>query len=100
MAKAKLNPMLKQVNGSLDQVVFRWLHGKQVLSKKPDMSKVQWSAAQQAHRQRFKDAVAYARAAMADESLRAKYMELAAQQGKRPFDMAVSDYFKSRDLSA
>ena len=35
---------------------------------------------------------------MADEKVRAVYVEEAAQKGKRPFDMAVSDYFKGRNL--
>ncbi len=62
------------------------------------MSHVKWSAAQQAQRQRFKQAVAYARAAMADERIRAHYEQQAAAQGKRRFDLAVSDYFKGRNL--
>lgn len=49
------------------------------------MSRVKWSDAQRAHRQRFKQAVAYAKAAMADERLRARYEQAAVMQGKRPF---------------
>ncbi len=49
-------------------------------------------------RQRFKQAVAYAQAAMADERARAYYEQQAAAQGKRRFDLAVSDYFKGRNL--
>ena len=62
------------------------------------MSKVKWSPAQKEHRQRFRRAVAYAHAALADEKVRAIYVKEAAQKGKRPFDLAVSDYFKDRDL--
>ena len=69
-----------------------------ILSKVPDMSKVKWSKAQKAHRQRFKKAVSYARAAMAEPKVRAVYEKMAAKKGKRPFDMAVSDYFKGNDL--
>ena len=69
-----------------------------ILSKVPDMSKVKWSKAQKAHRQRFKRAVAYARAAMAEPKVRAVYEKMAAKNNKRPFDMAVSDYFKGNDL--
>ena len=98
MAKTELNPILRQVRGTLGGVTFRRMHGKQTLIKKPDMSRVQWSAAQQAHRQRFKEAVAYARAALADASVRAQYEAESAQAGKRPFDLAVSDYFKGRNL--
>jgi hypothetical protein len=68
------------------------------LIKLADMSRVKWTNAQQAHRQRFKEAVAYAKAAMAVPEVRAAYETLAAEKHKRPFDLAVSDYFKGRNL--
>ena len=80
--------------------VYRVRYGGQTISKPPDMSKVTWSAAQVEHRQRFRRAVAYARAALADDRVHALYVEEAAQKGKRPFDLAVSDYFKGRNLLA
>jgi hypothetical protein len=63
-------------------------------------SKVKWSQSQQAHRQRFKQAVAYAKATMAEPTVRASYEKAAAKAGKRPFDLAVSDNFKGHDLLA
>ena len=99
MAKIKLSPMLQEVRGRLGDYVFRRTHtGEVILSRIPDMSKVKWSKAQKAHRQRFKKAVAYARAAMAEPKVRAVYEKMAAKNNKRPFDMAVSDYFKGNDL--
>jgi hypothetical protein len=99
MAKIKLSPMLQEVRGRLGDYVFRRTHtGEVILSKVPDMSKVKWSKAQKAHRQRFKKAVAYARAAIAEPKLRAVYEKMAIKMGKRLFDMAVSDYFKGNDL--
>jgi len=62
------------------------------------VSKVKWSKAQREHRQRIKQAVGYARAAMADPNVRAKYEKAAAKQGKRPFDLAVSDFFQGKNL--
>jgi len=100
MAKVKLNPALRQVRGQLAGFVYRVRYGEQTISKPPDMSKVVWSAAQVEHRQRFMRAVVYAQAALADEKVRALYAAEAAQKGKRPFDLAVSDYFKGRDLLA
>jgi hypothetical protein len=80
-------------------MVFRLCHtGELSLTKVPDMSRVKWSEAQKEHRQRFKKAVAYARAAIAEPEVRAIYEEMAAKRNKRPFDMAVSDYFKGNDL--
>jgi hypothetical protein len=100
MAKVKLNPAFEQIQGDLAGFVYRVRYGGQTISKSPDMSTVQWSEAQVAHRQRFRRAVAYARAALADPQARARYQEEAVQKGKRPFDLAVSDYFKGRDLLA
>ena len=99
MAKVTLSPLVKDIRGKLGDVVFRRTHtGEVILSKAPDMSKVKWSKAQKAHRVRFKKAVAYAKAALAEPKVRAVYEKLAAKMNKRPFDMAVSDYFKGNDL--
>jgi len=94
-----LSPMFKDARGKVGDVVIRRMpNGDVIASKSPDMSQVQWSEAQQAHRQRFKAAIAYAKAAMAEPDVRASYEKLAAKQGKRPFDLAVSDYFKGNNL--
>ena len=98
MPRTKLNPLLQEISGSLAGITFRRMYGKQTIIKKPDMSQVNWSPAQAAHRQRFKEAVAYARTALADPQIRARYDESAAQKGKRAFDLAVSDYFKGENL--
>jgi hypothetical protein len=98
MAKIVLNTVFREARGSLNGLTFRRMHGRQTLIKKPDMSNVKWSEAQKAHRERFRDAVAYARRAMADPAVRARYEGEALAKGKRPFDMAVSDHFKGRDL--
>ena len=99
MAKIKLNPIIEQAHGQLGDMVFRRAHsGRMSLMRKPDMSKVAWSEAQAAHRERFKQAVAYARAALADPQTRAIYEQEAARKGKRAFDLAVSDFFHGREL--
>jgi hypothetical protein len=83
----------------MGDMVFRLSHtGEMTIAKRPDMSRVKWSEAQKEHRQRFKQAVAYARAAMAEPNVRPVYEKMAAKKHKRPFDMAVSDYFKGNDL--
>lgn len=99
MAIVTLNPAFKEAHGRLDDLVLRRTpSGKISLIKLAYMSRVKWSKAQKAHRQRFKEAVAYAKAAMAEPSVRAQYEVLAARENKRPFDMAVSDYFKGNNL--
>jgi hypothetical protein len=99
MAKVTLNPLIKQISGKMGDIVFRVSpSGEQTIMKLPDMSGVKWSKAQEAHRQRFKQAVAYARAAMTEPKVRRRYEKMAAKNHKRPYDMAVSDFFKGKDL--
>jgi hypothetical protein len=49
-------------------------------------------------RQRFREVVAYARAALAEPRVRARYEKKAKRQHKRAWDVAVSDYFQGKDL--
>jgi hypothetical protein len=66
MAKVTLNLAIKQIRGKMGDVVFRVSPtGELTITKLPDMSRVKWSKAQKAHRQRYKKAIAYAKAAMA-----------------------------------
>jgi len=97
MAKITLSPLLNDIRGQAGDYVFRRLPtGDVIMSKKPDMSKVKWSKAQKEQRRRFKEAVAYAKGAMAEPKVRAKYQKRAAKENKRPYDLAISDYFKGR----
>jgi hypothetical protein len=99
MPKVILNPVVREIRGKMGGMVFRLTHtGKIIVTQSPDMSRVKWSKAQKEHRQRFKRAVAYAKAAMADQQVRTVYEKMAAKKHKRPFDMAVSDYFKGNNL--
>jgi len=99
MAKVTLNPVVREIHGQLDNFVFRRRPAGQIsLIKKADMSRVVWSPAQSAQRERFRQANLYAKAAMADPRARAIYEREAAARGKTPFHLAVSDYFKGRNL--
>jgi len=97
MAKAKLNPVIVELYGQMGDMAFRRTrNGGVSLIRKADMSKVKWSPAQAAHRQRFREAVAYAKQVLADPQVRATYEEIAAKQGKRAFEVAVSEYFQKQ----
>jgi len=99
MPKVRLNPLIEEIHGTMYGVVFKLSSkGNMIVTKRPDMSKVKWSKAQEEQRRRFKEAVAYARAALADPKLRARYERKAKRQGKRAWDAAVSDYFQREDL--
>ena len=98
MAIVELNTMINSISGSFEKVSFRRMYGKQTLMKKPDMSNVVWSEAQENHRERFREAAIYAREAMEHPEVQAHYQALAEKKGKRPRNLAVSDYFKGIDL--
>jgi hypothetical protein len=62
------------------------------------MSKVEWSPAQTANRERFALATAYAKAALADPKLRLRYGRRAKKAYKRAWDVAMGDYYAGRNL--
>ncbi len=100
MAKVILDAPFRRIKGKIGKLSYRWMYGQQTVMKTPDMSRVKWSKAQNANRQRFKAAIAYAKAAMADPHARAIYEKQAAGQNRKPFRVAVSDYLKGVDLLA
>ena len=95
MAKAKLNPILMELHGAVGDMVFRRTrNGGVSLIRKADMSNVKWSPAQVANRQRFREAVAYAKQLLSDPQVRTAYEEIGAKQGKRALEVAISEYLQ------
>ena len=99
MAKVTLHPTIRRFQGKLGNMVFRLTpSGTISAGKLPDMSRVKWSKAQKAHRQRFREAILYARKAMADPRVRADYEKAGKKAGRQPFRVAVSDFFAGKNL--
>jgi|SRR6185436_5127360 len=99
MAEIRLSPLIQAVHGKSGSLVYRRSrNGKTWLIKLADMSNVKWSDGQQNHRKQFKAANDYAKAAMADPQIRSVYEEIARGQNRRPYHLAVSDYFKGKNL--
>jgi hypothetical protein len=99
MPKVLLHPWVKAISGKMGDVVFkRTPNGETIMTKRADMTKVKWSPAQEAHRKRLKPANSYARAAMADPKVSLIYQKRAARQKKRAYALAISDYFKGKNL--
>ena len=98
MAKVELDPPFKRIKGKIGKLSYRWMHGQQTVMKTPDMSKVKWSEAQKANRQRFAEAIHYARQAMADPQASAQYEKLGEKAGRQPFRVAVSDFLAGNNL--
>lgn len=102
MPKTILHPLFAEIRGTLfeDLVLKRTPSGKVILSKKPDMSRVRKTKAQLENQERFKQASAYASAAKADPQVWAHYQKQAKKLKKRPRDLAVSDFYKGKNLLA
>lgn len=98
MAKVKLNPIVESVRGGVGDLVFRKLNGDTVLSGKPDFTNVVASPDQEAHRTRFKQAVAYGRMVLADEDAREDYDEAALVKGKSAFALMVADFMNAPSI--
>ena len=100
--KILLHPMFRWIRGKMGKIVYRLSHNGQVSAyPAPDMSKVVWSPAQKAQRQKLAKATAYGKLAIRDPEIRQFYVEMAKKRKtneRRPFDMAVSDYHDGNDL--
>ena len=101
MPKVRFQPSIEDIQGTLYDVVFkRSPQGKPIVTKRPDMTHVKWSEAQTNQRSRFRLANEYAQAAMADPQAHAIYVERAAQENRKPYRVAFSDYFEGKNLLA
>jgi DnaJ-class molecular chaperone len=98
MTRVRLHPPVKSMSGKMGIYTYRVMYGKQTLMKTPDMSKVKWSKAQKANRQRFRKAIAYAHQVMADPRLRAHYEKVGKKANRQPFRVAVSDFLAGKNL--
>jgi hypothetical protein len=101
MPKVRLKPLIEEIHGTMYDVVFKKSpKGNMIVTKRPDMTGVEWSEAQETQRRRFRQANEYAKAAMADPKARAVYVRRAKRAHRSPFRVAFSDYFKGKDLLA
>jgi len=98
MVKVLLQPGLQELSGAMGGWTYRRMYGKQTLMRTPDMSRVKWTRAQKDQRKRFRQAVSYARSALADPNARAQYEKLAKKTGRRPYHLAISDFFAGKNL--
>ena len=103
MTRVRLKDAIPVIGGILYEVELnrsRWqeeeIKTKRHRSDRPYNGKA--SEAQTMQRQRFKEAAAYAKAALAEPQVRLRYERKARKQNKRAWDLAVSDYFKGKDL--
>ena len=101
MPKIKLAPFIEEIHGTLDGWVFKKSpQGEMIVTKKPDMSKVKWSKAQKANRKHMSDAITATQIALMDSKVKARYERKAKKQGRRAWNLALSDCLKGEDLYA
>ena len=98
MPKVRLHPPVKSMSGKMGIYTYRVMYGKQTIMKTPDMSRVKWSKAQKASRERFREAIRYAKQAMADPQVRAHYEKVGKKANRQPFRVAVSDFLAGKNL--
>lgn len=105
MAKVKLNPLLEGVRGKVGDLVFKRYGEDVIVGRVPDFSGLEPTATQQAHRERFRLAALYGKAALANPATRALYEAKARAKGQPVFSLTIADFFNAPvvdeiDLSA
>lgn len=91
MAKVTLNPIFEAISGNVGDLVLRELRGQTIVSRKPALNG-ELSAAQIAHRDRFKRAVAYAKSVLADPAVRPVYEAVAFAKNTQVFALIIADF--------
>jgi hypothetical protein len=101
MPKVRFVANIEEIQGTMFDVVFKKSpKGKVIVTKRPDMTGVEWSDAQQTQRARFREANEYAKSAMADPKVQAIYKRRAKRARRSAYRVALSDYFAGKDLLA
>ncbi len=99
MATQKNNVVTYGLSGKVgDLLVFRQRMGQTIVSKVPERAKTE-SQKQAAQRQRFQQAIVYAKAAVALPEIGEQYREAAKKRrGQTAINVAVADFFGAPNL--
>ncbi len=104
MTKVHLQPGLRGLSGGMGDWVYSLRKGKTVLGMRA-IRTAEPTAAQLAHQERFKEAVSFAKSALANSALRAFYEPIALDKQISVYALAIADFlntpeFKDTDLSS
>lgn len=94
MAKITGNVLMKGMSGTLQGQVFKDYHYGTVVSKVPDMSNIAPSEKQKAERNKFREAVAFAKEVLANPVKKAE-MAYRTPPGKLVYHQAIREYLAS-----
>lgn len=98
MAHSNKNIVIHGMSGKLgDILVFRQRSGKTIAAQAPGERPGEGTVAQQAIRSRFQRAVVYAKAAIADPTVKATY-QAAAGGDQSAYNVAIADFFHAPDI--
>lgn len=100
MAKVQNNLITKGLSGKLGRMlVFRKVGEETIVSAAPTGNRSS-TPSQQQQRERFQQAVLYAKSQMANPGMKADYAAAAKQQGKgTPYSVAVADFFNAPNIT-
>lgn len=90
--KVTLNRSIESLSGKLDDWVYRRVGDQVIVAARADPTTKKASSKQQAGRQRFADARAYAKEVMADPRKREIYIRLGKLTGRQPDKLLTSDF--------
>jgi hypothetical protein len=96
MARSKNNIVTQGLSGRVDQLVFRQRFGQTVVTRKHRPSG-EPSDAQINLRSRFRQAAAYAKAAIADAATKLFYSSK-AKAGQSAYNVALADFFNAPEI--
>ena len=99
MAKTTLNSALQSIRGRIDDWVYRKFGDRMVISRRPEFHGP-LSAAQLAVRERFREAAAYAKAALADPVRQPLYQAAARAKGLSLFAFVMGDFLNPPEVKA
>jgi hypothetical protein len=100
MSKMTLNPVFDRMRGKVGDLVFRRLEGQTIVARRPQQVHQPNSPAQQAAREKFRQAGVYAKAAFANPAVRALYAPKAKEKHLPTFALMVADFFKPPTVDA
>ncbi len=92
MASVSLNPVFNRMSGKLGDLVFKRYGKGTILARRPDFASREFSAAQKAVQDRFRQAAAYGKATLGNAQARAPYDAASERDGQPVMSLMVRDY--------
>jgi hypothetical protein len=93
MTEVNLNETVDGYRGSIGRLVFKRYRGRTIVGRKPKIEKPP-TEAQIAHRERFKEAAAFGKSALADTALLEFYTPIALERDISVYALAMGDFMK------